>query len=64
MFRRNIPPLPSELKAKFFTCSLPHVGFLLDLLYNPEDGNDTLFRNVGSLLMDYTALYLGRQNSS
>jgi hypothetical protein len=28
-------------------CCLLHAGFLLDLLFDPEDGGDMLLRNVG-----------------
>jgi hypothetical protein len=34
-----------------------HVGFLLGLLFFPEDGGDMFLLNVGRLLTDYTALY-------
>jgi hypothetical protein len=37
-------------------CYLLHAGFLLDWFYNPEDGDDTFFRNVSSLSTDYAAL--------
>jgi hypothetical protein len=38
------------------TCCLFHSGFLLSLLFNPEDEGDMLLRNVGLLSTDYTAL--------
>jgi hypothetical protein len=38
-------------------CCLLHAGFLLGLLFNPEDGGDILLRNFGWLSKDYTALY-------
>jgi hypothetical protein len=28
-------------------CCLLHVGFMLGILFNPEEGGDILFRNVG-----------------
>jgi hypothetical protein len=41
-----------------------HAGFLLGLVFDPEDGGDMLMRNVGCLSTDYTALYPRKQNSS
>jgi hypothetical protein len=32
-------------------------GFLLDLLFYPEDGGSTFLRNVSELLLDYAAFY-------
>jgi hypothetical protein len=46
-----------------FACSLFHAGFLLGLLFNPEDWGDMLPWNAGWLSMDCTALYPKRQNS-
>jgi hypothetical protein len=37
---------------------------MLDLLFNPKDGDDMLLQNTGGLSADYTALYPIRQNSS
>jgi hypothetical protein len=34
-------------------CYLLYAGFLLGLLFDPDDGNDMFLRNVGSLPMDY-----------
>jgi hypothetical protein len=34
------------------------IGFLLGLLFYPEDGGNMFLRNVGSLSPDYTALFL------
>ena len=39
-------------------------GFLLGLVFNPEDGGDMCLQNVCWLLTDYTALYPRWQNSS
>jgi hypothetical protein len=41
-----------------------HVGFLLSLLFDPEDGSGIFFRNVDWLSPDYTVLYSRRYNSS
>jgi hypothetical protein len=32
---------------KAFACSLLHAGFLLRLLFSPEDGGDIFFQKVG-----------------
>jgi hypothetical protein len=40
-------------------CCELRVGFLLGLLFNPEDG-DMFLRNIGFLLTDTMALYLRR----
>jgi hypothetical protein len=45
-------------------CHLIHAGFLLGLFFDPEDGGDMFLLNIGSLSIDYTALYPRRQNSS
>jgi hypothetical protein len=36
-------------------CQL-HAGFLLGLLFNPEDGGNMFLQNAGSLSVDYTVL--------
>jgi hypothetical protein len=41
-----------------------HADVLLGLFFDPEDGGDIFFRNVGWLSMDYTALYPRRKYSS
>jgi hypothetical protein len=41
-----------------------HDGFLLGLYFDPEDGGDMFLENIGSLSVEYTALYSRRQNSS
>jgi hypothetical protein len=28
-------------------CGLLHAGFLFDLLFEPDDGGDVFFRNIG-----------------
>jgi hypothetical protein len=38
-------------------CYLLHAGFLLGLLFDPEDGGTIFLRNIGWLSVDYTALY-------
>jgi hypothetical protein len=38
--------------------------FLLNFLFDPEDRGDMFLHNTGQLSLDYTALYLRRQNSS
>jgi hypothetical protein len=43
---------------------LLHMGFLLGLFFDPQDGGYIFLRNVGELSTDYTALYPRRQNSS
>jgi hypothetical protein len=44
-----------------FACCVLHAGFLLGLLFNPEDGGDMFLPDVGWLSTDYTALYPRRQ---
>jgi hypothetical protein len=44
--------------------ALFHAGFLLDLLFNPENDSNMFLRNAGCLSPDYMALYTGRENSS
>jgi hypothetical protein len=39
-----------------------HVGFLLSLFFDPENGGDIFLRNVGWLSTDFTALYPRRQS--
>jgi hypothetical protein len=38
-------------------CCLLPVGFLLDLLLNPEDGGSTFFCNISGLLPDCMAIH-------
>jgi hypothetical protein len=62
-FRRNVSPPSSGSKNKpskkpaALLATYYHAGFLLGLLFDPEDGGDTFLRNVASLLTDYMALY-------
>jgi hypothetical protein len=65
IFRRNPSPPSSGLKNKprKQTCRLNHDGFLLGLLFSPEDRSDIFLRNVGWFSKVYTALYRRRQNS-
>jgi hypothetical protein len=44
--------------CKAFDCCLFHGDFYLGLPLSPEDGGNMHLRNVGSLSVDYTALYL------
>jgi hypothetical protein len=41
-----------------------HAGFLLGLLFDPEDGGNTFLKNAGSLSPDYTALNYKRPQTS
>jgi hypothetical protein len=43
---------------------LLHAGFLLRLLFNPEEGVDIILLHVGWLSMGYMVLYSRRQNSA
>jgi hypothetical protein len=52
--RRNIPPPSSRSKKKLITCF--HAGVSLVIFFDPEDRGDMFLRNVGWLLMDYTAV--------
>jgi hypothetical protein len=45
-------------------CYLCQVGFLLGLLFDPDDDGEIFLRNVGRLTTDYMALYPRRQKSS
>jgi hypothetical protein len=49
-------------KAVLATCF--QGGFLLRLLFEPEDGSDMFLRNVGRLATDYAASYPRRSYSS
>jgi hypothetical protein len=44
-------------------CCRLHTGFLLGLLFNPEDGSDIFLWNAGSLSTDHIALYPRKQTS-
>jgi hypothetical protein len=39
-----------------------HIGFLLGLFFDPEDGGDMFLRNVGLLQMEYTMSYSTKYN--
>jgi hypothetical protein len=47
-----------------YSYSLLHVGLLLGLIFEPEDGGDTILRNVVEFYRDYTAMYPRRWNCS
>jgi hypothetical protein len=53
IFRHNTNPR----KLASSVCYLLHAGFMLGVLFDPEDGGDIFLRNVGRLSTDYTALY-------
>jgi hypothetical protein len=64
-FRKNMLHSSSGLKSKLgFTCWLLLVGFLLCILFDPEEGGDMFLRNDGTLSTEYIALYPRRYNSS
>jgi hypothetical protein len=44
--------------SKLFT------GFLLGLLFDPEDGDDTFLKNASEFVLNYTALQSRRWYSS
>jgi hypothetical protein len=46
-----------HLQGESLLATFSHAGFLLDLFFDPKDGDDMFLRNVGWLLTDYTALY-------
>jgi hypothetical protein len=50
--RRKKPPWTR------FACYLFHAGLFLGLYFDPENEGDMFLRNVGSLSMGYTPLYL------
>jgi hypothetical protein len=39
---------------------LLHAGYMLGLLFYPEDGGSTILQNPGELLPEYLALHLWR----
>jgi hypothetical protein len=48
--------LKSDSEAVPSACHLSIPGFLLGLLFYPEDGGDAFLRNVDGTLLNYTAL--------
>jgi hypothetical protein len=46
-------------KHSCYFCLL-FAGYLLGLLFDPEDGGDTFLRKVSEFLPDYTALHFRR----
>jgi hypothetical protein len=48
--KRKIPiPPKEEISVKQATCYVLRAGFLLGLLFNPEEGGDMFLRKVGLL---------------
>jgi hypothetical protein len=45
-------------------CRLFTIGFLIVLIFDPEEGYDRFLRNIGWLIQNYTALQSGRSNIS
>jgi hypothetical protein len=57
-FWRNMLPPSSGVKSKAsFICCLLYAGFLLGLLFSPEDGGDMFLQKVGRFSTGYMALY-------
>jgi hypothetical protein len=56
-FRRDVssPSSGSESKPRKKP-TINRVSILLDLLFDPEDGDDTFLRNVGGCLLKYAML--------
>jgi hypothetical protein len=46
-----------DAESMYPACCPLHAGFLLSLLFSPEDGSDVILQNIGSLSVEYTALY-------
>jgi hypothetical protein len=56
--KKNLSNEQREAGSKHLSlCYLLHVGFLLGLFYDTEDGGEMFFRNVCWLSTGYTALY-------
>jgi hypothetical protein len=51
------PCSPMKSNRPSSTCSPDHADFLLDSLFDLDDGGDISFRNVGYLSQCYTVLY-------
>jgi hypothetical protein len=60
--RRLSQPLNS-MNQTGSACCLLHAGFLLGLLFDPENRDDMFLRNVGWLSTVYTALHPRRQHT-
>jgi hypothetical protein len=48
----------------FCICSLHHVGYLLSVIFYPDDGGSMFFQNVGKLILDDTASRSRRKHYS
>jgi hypothetical protein len=65
MFRDTAPCTPVKYSRSFgviyhrasSVCCLIQAGFLLGLLFDPEDGSDMFLRNVDRISPDYMTLY-------
>jgi hypothetical protein len=68
VFQKNTLTPSAKLKNKpsisAKACCRLHIGLLLGLLFNPEDGSDLFLWNAGSLLTDHNALCPRKRTSS
>jgi hypothetical protein len=53
---RRISRARNQFASRALLAPCFHAGFLLGLLFDPEDGVDMFFRNICSVSTDYTAL--------